>query len=434
MRIHRYDADYRSTACLVVTAEFGYPAHELPVRYEICCYPGAPGVRTRLYVKGTVPFDPDLRPKHLIGAYTESLALPAGTFERIAFGYYSDTQHRCHRDLPILKEERASGPIGRGEVFNFANGLILCGKDGSAVLVKESHKCVNNSGVDTGEFILHADGVRVTGLGLAAAYEGPWFDDREFRGCWAGWCIVCSGGEAEAHRGLITAGIICGFAFCLIGVILILCNYDYALTGNYNLFLLSDYGYQLAKWFDKLFSILLYLVFCLGSIYVNVKLIRLSDLLLLSTRGKIAPGILRLIPVFFVFCLLAVVLTLLWFAHSPLFLYALTPLLVLLPVLFVAPVPEVVNVEVAERKIGEVLVDAVAFWLRSVLKFLPLIWIGASFASLCSFSHHGVQPYFLLFLPPLLVINILLNFLVLELLKGILSIPDKLDALKKDAR
>ena len=69
-----------------------------------------------------------------------------------------------------------------------------------------------------------------------------------------------------------------------------------------------------------------------------------------------------------------------------------------------------------------------------MLKFLPLIWIGASFASLCSFSHHGVQPYFLLFLPPLLVINILLNFLVLELLKGILSIPDKLDALKKDAR
>ena len=195
MRIHRYDADYRSTAHLVVTAEFGYPAHELLVRYEICCYPGAPGVRTRLYVKGTVPFDPDLRPKHLIGAYTESLALPAGTFERIAFGYYSDTQHSCHRDLPILKEERTSGPIGRGEVFDFANGLILCGKDGSAVLVKESHKCVNNSGVDTGEFILHADGVRVTGLGLAAAYEGPWFDDREFRGCWAGWCIVCSGGK-----------------------------------------------------------------------------------------------------------------------------------------------------------------------------------------------------------------------------------------------
>lgn len=91
MRIRRYDADYRSTARLVVTAEFGYPAHELPVRYEICCYPGAPGVRTRLYVKGTVPFDPDLRPKHLIGAYTESLALPAGTFERIAFGYYSGT-------------------------------------------------------------------------------------------------------------------------------------------------------------------------------------------------------------------------------------------------------------------------------------------------------------------------------------------------------
>ena len=178
-----------------MTAEFGYPAHELLVRYEICCYPGAPGVRTRLYVKGTVPFDPDLRPKHLIGAYTESLALPAGTFERIAFGYYSDTQHSCHRDLPILKEERASGPIGRGEVFDFANGLSLCGKDGSAVLVKESHKCVNNSGVDTGEFILHADGVRVTGLGLAAAYEGPWFGDREFRGCWAGWCIVCSGGK-----------------------------------------------------------------------------------------------------------------------------------------------------------------------------------------------------------------------------------------------
>lgn len=202
VRIHRYDADYRSTARLVVTAEFGYPAHELLVRYEICCYPGAPGVRTRLYVKGMVPFDPDLRPKHLIGAYTESLALPAGTFERIAFGYYSDTQHRCHRNLPILKEKRASGPIGRGEVFDFANGLILCEKDGSAVLVKESHKYVNNSGVDTGEFILHADGVRVTGLGLAAAYEGPWFGDREFRGCWAGWCIVCSGGEAEARRAL----------------------------------------------------------------------------------------------------------------------------------------------------------------------------------------------------------------------------------------
>ena len=45
VRIRRYDADYRSTARLVVTAEFGYPAHELPVRYEICCYPGAPGAQ-----------------------------------------------------------------------------------------------------------------------------------------------------------------------------------------------------------------------------------------------------------------------------------------------------------------------------------------------------------------------------------------------------
>lgn len=59
------------------------------------------------------------------------------------------------------------------------------------MIVKESHKCVNQQGHNTGSFYAGPKGLFVTGWGLNPNEIVP---DR-FRECWANWTIVYSGGE-----------------------------------------------------------------------------------------------------------------------------------------------------------------------------------------------------------------------------------------------
>ena len=80
--------------------------------------------------------------------------------------------------------------------------ILLClERDGAGLaLVKESHKCVNQQGVDTGEFVLDADGIRVTGLGLTPhTYERRqvWLQPDRFRTAWANWCVLYHGGPSR---------------------------------------------------------------------------------------------------------------------------------------------------------------------------------------------------------------------------------------------
>jgi hypothetical protein len=115
----------------------------------------------------------------------------------LAAGYYNDTQNRHRADRPLLREERIqeSGRVG------WANILFLEAAPGAAdatsyLLVKESHKCVNQSGVDTGAFDVGPDGVEVTGWGLG---RGDVRHD-EWRWTWATWSVAYRGAGADARE------------------------------------------------------------------------------------------------------------------------------------------------------------------------------------------------------------------------------------------
>ena len=183
----RSDDDGFTSPHLAVTAEFHYPRAHATVRYEIWAYPGAAGLRTQLWVRADAAAGP-AAPRDPGAGQTDFL--PAAGALR-AIGYFNDTQHRHEPGLHLVRDE----PVPAGEI---PWASILCVEDARAglAIVKESHKCANQPGVDTGAFIAGPGGVRVTGWGLARA------DVRqdEFRWCWATWTVGYDAPNADARE------------------------------------------------------------------------------------------------------------------------------------------------------------------------------------------------------------------------------------------
>ncbi|MGQ1784461.1 hypothetical protein [Saccharicrinis sp. GN24d3] len=121
----------------------------------------------------------------------------AGT-QRTYMGYYNDTQHRNKPDTPILKEKVTVEDVDKVEKVNWTN-MVRIDKDGKGVMmVKESHKCVNQYGVETGEFLIDHSGLRNTGTSLFP-YE---ISADEYKWCWASWSILYAGGQDECELAL----------------------------------------------------------------------------------------------------------------------------------------------------------------------------------------------------------------------------------------
>ena len=196
------------------TAEFTYPDKAVAIRYVVRAYPGAAGVRTQIAVKALRSFGREEAPGYPLESYAEALPFDPSAYERCAIGYYNDPQHRNHDDTPLLRREKRSGDLAEGprEIYDWANLLDLrvssdtdpaCA--GGLVLLKESHKCVNQSGLDTGAFVLRSDGLRVTGLGLKPnnyVKAKFWLRHDSYRTAWANWCVPYAGGEAEMQLAL----------------------------------------------------------------------------------------------------------------------------------------------------------------------------------------------------------------------------------------
>ncbi|MBL4575023.1 MAG: alpha-galactosidase [Opitutaceae bacterium] len=180
-----------------------YPESYIELRYRVWVYPDSPGVRTQLSMRALSARDPDKWPSYLTASYAERIGLQASGCERLAVGYYNDTQHRGSFETPMMKEERRVDLIVRREVHDWANILYLRRDTEGMALVKESHKCVNQEGVDTGAFILNPDEVKVTGLGLRINGYGDdseWIRHDRFHEMWANWSILFSGDEREGSR------------------------------------------------------------------------------------------------------------------------------------------------------------------------------------------------------------------------------------------
>ncbi|MEX2606101.1 MAG: hypothetical protein WD708_02050 [Kiritimatiellia bacterium] len=101
--------------------------------------------------------------------------------QRFAAGYYNDTQNRNKPETPVLRLEFVTEPV-----IEWASVLCLEDTEGGLAMVKESHKCVNQTGVDTGCFRCDSGGLSNTGWGLSTEEIGS---DR-FRWCWASWVII----------------------------------------------------------------------------------------------------------------------------------------------------------------------------------------------------------------------------------------------------
>ena|GEM_PF-2392090 len=131
-------------------------------------------------------------------AGTELLSAGAGRVDRLpvagslyrGIGYYNDTQHRHEPELHLVREEKVADAV-----VDWARALQVESAVGGVMVVKESHKCVNRSGGDTGAFLIGDHAVEVTGwgLGLEDLKEDEW------RRAWATWTVVYNEPTADSR-------------------------------------------------------------------------------------------------------------------------------------------------------------------------------------------------------------------------------------------
>ncbi|MFI3259342.1 MAG: hypothetical protein R3Y16_04520 [Rikenellaceae bacterium] len=125
--------------------------------------------------------------------YVDRLPVDARSLSRSYVGYFNDTQHRNTHDTPLIRESESTESV-ESEKVNWAS--VVSAWDSSndgVIMLKESHKCVNQYGVDTGEFEVSSEGLYNSGLGLNLGE----ISTDQFKWCWASWSIIYSGDEAD---------------------------------------------------------------------------------------------------------------------------------------------------------------------------------------------------------------------------------------------
>ncbi|MDF3130117.1 alpha-galactosidase [Kiritimatiellaeota bacterium B1221] len=180
---------------ICVRAEIPYPAQGLTLQCTVWAYPHAPGIRTQLAARWDVPPAASSEPRRQgkpFPARNEQVPLGPSPQRRRFFGYYNDTQRRNDTHQNLLKEEVIDHPLQGSEWCDWANAACVEDADGGIALVKESHKCVNKAGHDTGGFICdRTQGLSCSGWGL----HPEEISSEGFTAGWATWCLVWSGGD-----------------------------------------------------------------------------------------------------------------------------------------------------------------------------------------------------------------------------------------------
>lgn len=202
--LRTHPREHHVAAHLEARLEFELAEAGLAVCFTAIAYPDAPGVRTQLGLRGLRAFDRMELPGYVGGSVADTIRIDTAGALRQAAGYYNDPQHRNRDECALLRTEEWGGPLreggGRREVYDWANLLTMQQSGRAVTLVKESPKCVNQEGIDTGAFVLRPHEVLVTGLGMTpCALGGPqvWLPSDRFRQAWATWCLVHPGGESQ---------------------------------------------------------------------------------------------------------------------------------------------------------------------------------------------------------------------------------------------
>lgn len=174
------------------TVEFEYPISQVGLIYDIWTLPGAPGFRTEISIK---KLNKGVELDEFALGTVEALSLKDSFVSMEAIGYFNDTQHRNTLETPILKREKFE-LNGKGSV-DWTNAAIISNGKSGVILVKESHKCANQQGVNTGGINFRDRDLAVTGAGLDTLHLST-----EYQSCWATWSIAYQGGEESAKLAL----------------------------------------------------------------------------------------------------------------------------------------------------------------------------------------------------------------------------------------
>lgn len=186
---------------LLVEAIIEYPSENLQIAFKVRAYPDAPGLHVQLGVKATDDFQWNQN-LHRTETTEKSLAihriqcgnrrvdlLPSDDAQvtRRMFGYQSNLQFRNDTFTDMLKERVIDRPLKTLETCDWASAMCLESNGQGIGLLKESHKCTNQPGVDGGIFVLFPKtGIENLGWGLAT---NDIKQDRFTYG-WATWCVV----------------------------------------------------------------------------------------------------------------------------------------------------------------------------------------------------------------------------------------------------
>lgn len=117
--------------------------------------------------------------------------LPVHLPELRAAGYYNDTQRHHTAKTHLIRDERVTA----NDSIQWASLLCLENEHGGIAVVKESHKCVNQDGLNTGTFLPTENGLAVTGTGLSRKNL-----NNEFQWCWATWTILYPEANADSRE------------------------------------------------------------------------------------------------------------------------------------------------------------------------------------------------------------------------------------------
>ncbi len=122
---------------------------------------------------------------------TDHLPVDPSNHKIRLIGYYHESQFRNTAETEAFKEEVLEKCAG-DNTFSWPGIMSVKAEDDGLILVKESQKCANIKGHNTGEFEAGKNGLTVTGWGLL-----PHEIKDYYRKCWATWAIVYQGGTDE---------------------------------------------------------------------------------------------------------------------------------------------------------------------------------------------------------------------------------------------
>ena len=171
-----------------IVADFSYDTN-VAIRYVVWVYPNISGTRTQILVKSLPGWSLDNSvPEHTDNPVSESIPISWTDASRKAIGYFNGTQNRNAANLEILKEQQVTAPLLISEVYDWPSVLVAQRPQEGLVFLKESHKAVNQEGINTGAFYCDKNGLQNTGTGIRLTdITGS------YRGMWASWCIPYSG-------------------------------------------------------------------------------------------------------------------------------------------------------------------------------------------------------------------------------------------------